>query len=298
MNAISKINLPVVTPGVYDMDSEIYHADPCETPSLSAGMVNEILVAPARCFANSRRLNPDWEEPEGQDRFTIGTVRHVMFLEPHQFDQKVAVIQFDDYRSGAAKAARDAARDAGKTPILAKHMDKVREARKAFLDNAFTTAAFRGGKFEQSMFWRHPTYGFWCRARPDFMADAMTHMNDYKATTDANPEKFGKHAYDLGYHRRAAWYLEGAAILFGKQPDHYWFCNQETKAPYLTSVVELDLMALDAGRMENDRAAWLFDRCLKTGDWYGYRHRESMDRDRAFQVGLPPYAYMQIDQRV
>lgn len=298
MNAIPKIKAPITEPGIYDMDAETYHADPCDTPSLSAGMINELLIAPARCFANSRRLNPDWEEPEGQDKFTIGSVSHIMFLEPGLFDQKVAVIQFDDWRSGAAKSLRDVAKSSGKTPILAKHMEKIKAARKAFLANEFTAAAFAGGKFEQSMFWRHPRYGFWCRARPDFLHDGIGHMNDYKATGDANPERFGKHAYDLGYHRRAAWYLEGAAVLFGKRPDHYWFCNQETKAPYLTSVVELDLMALDAGRMENERAALLFDRCLQTGDWYGYRHRDHLDRDRAFQVGLPVYAYTQIDQRI
>lgn len=287
----------ITAPGVYELDAETYHRDPCPEPSLSAGMINDLLVAPAKCFANSRRLNPDYEAPEGQDKFSIGTVSHLMFLEPELFETKVEVCDYADWRSGKAQAQRDAAREEGKTPILAKQMKQVLAARKAFFANPFTARAFTGGKAEQSLFWRHPVYGFWCRCRPDYMADDGRHLNDYKATASANPDRFGKHAYDMGYHRRAAWYLEGAAILLGKRPDHYWFCNQETKPPFLTSVVELDIEALEAGKVENDKAARIFAGCLQSGDWYGYRHPHDLTRDLAFQVGLPAWAYMTIDAR-
>lgn len=288
----------ITEPGIYEMTSEQYHADPCQTPSLSAGMINDILLAPAKCWQNSRRLNPEYEDDkEGAERFTIGSVAHVLYLEPEKFDAKVIVIDAPDWRSKAAKETRDDARASGMTAILAHHMEKVQAARRAFQGNHFTNAAFQHGKTEQSMFWLHPTYKFWCRARPDFIANAGTHLNDFKATANANPEEFGRHAYGLGYHRRAAWYLEGFEAVTGKQPDHYWFCNQEVKAPYLSSIVELDMSALEAGRVENDRAAKLFIRCLERNDWYGYRHKDQPDKDLAFQVGLPAYAYMQIDGR-
>lgn len=282
-------------PGIYEMDSDAYHADPCETPSLSAGMINDLLLAPALCYHKSSRLNPAYEEEETPDKFSLGTVRHIMFLEPHTFAEKVVVCDFADWRKDAAKAMKAAAKAEGKTPILVAHMEKVHAARKAFLANPFVAEAFAQGRFEQSMFWRHPRHGFWCRCRPDFMSDSGTHFNDYKATVSADPSRFGKHAYDMGYHRRAAWYLEGAEILLGKRPKHYWFINQETKAPYLTSVIELDMQAIDAGQEENDRAAAIFARCLSTGDWHGYRHPSDQSADRAFQVGLPTYAYMKIE---
>ncbi len=295
MNAITR---PViVAPGIYDMPAAAYHADPADTPSLSAGMITDLLNAPARCRHNSQRLNPDWEEPEAEEKFSLGTVAHILFLEPHLFNERVSVIGADSWRGADAKARRDAARAAGKTPILEKHSVAVWGARKAFFANEFTAKAFSDGLFEQSMFWRHPAYGFWCRARPDFLAETGRHLCDYKATKDANPERFGKHAYSMGYHRRAAWYLDGAAILLGKEPDHYWFCNQETDAPHLTAVCELDLSALEAGRAENERACAVFDRCLRTGEWPGYRHRADPSRDLAFQVGLPVWAYQQLEQR-
>ena len=101
----------------------------------------------------------------------------------------------------------------------------------------------------------------------------------------------------MNYHRRAAWYLEGYRILFGERLSHYWFINQEIKPPYLPSVVELDMSALEAGHVENERAAKIFNACLTHGDWYGYRHKNEPSRDLAFQVGLPTYAYLQIDGR-
>lgn len=295
MNALTPARITI--PGFYQMESEAYHADPCDTPSLSAGMINDLLSAPAKCRENSRRLNPNYEEPDSQDKFTIGTVSHLMFLEPHLFNERVEVCDFDDWRGGKAKAAREIARQQGKTPILAKHMDKITAARASFMAHPFTKNAFAAGQFEQSLFWRHPVYGFWCRCRPDFIADSLGHLCDYKATANADPQQFGKHAYAMGYYRRAAWYLDGAEVVYGKRPDHYWFVSQETRAPYLTAVVELDMQALDAGRAENDRAAELFDRCLQTGDWFGYRHPHDQTRDLAFQVGLPTWAYMHIDER-
>lgn len=287
----------ITKPGIYDIPAGIYHADPCETPSLSAGMINDMLMAPAKCFYNSRRLNPDYEEPDTEDRFTLGSVRHVMFLEPHLFEAKVAVIDFDDWRSKDAKTLKAMAIAAGQTPILKKHFDKVRLAREAFFKNQFTADAFKGGLFEQSLFWQDAGTGIWCRARPDCIHASGRHIIDYKVTTDANPWTFGRHAYNLGYHRRAAWYLDGATEAMGVTPQHYWFVNQEAKAPYLTSVVELDMLALEAGRAENRKAATLFHMCLRTGDWFGFRHPDKLDRDLAFRVGLPNYAMAQIDER-
>lgn len=288
----------ITDPGIYDLDGDTYHADPAPTPSLSAGMINDLLEAPAKCFYNSQRLNPDYDAPDTADKFTIGTVSHVIFLEPHLFDQRVVVADFDDWRKNEAKALRTTAKAAGKVAILTKHMDQVRAARSAFMANSFVRDAFTNGQFEKSLFWRHPVHGFWCRARPDFMADSLTHLCDYKATANANPEQFGRHAYNMGYHRRAAWYLEGIRAIFGKQASHYWFVSQETKPPYLTAVCELDWQALEAGQDENNHAAGIFAQCLETEDWYGYRGSTHLGADRAFRVPMPTYAYMQIDQRL
>jgi len=300
MNTHLLIPSVISEPGVYDLPSDLYHSDPCDTPSLSAGMINELLKAPAKCMLNSKRLNPNWEEPEKQEKFSIGSVAHIIFLEPHLFEEKVCVVRAytkdgkpsDTWATQDAKDQAAAARRLGQTPILAKDMETVLAARAAFQANSFIRTAFDGGTFEQSMFWRHPRYGFWCRARPDFIKDGWRHLNDYKATANADPEEFGRHAFNMGYHRRAAWYLEGAEEITGARPDHYWFVNQETKAPYLPAVVELDEESINIGREENEKAAEIFSKCLASGEWYGYRDPQTRDRDTAFRRRLPNWAFM------
>jgi len=296
----------IIAPGIFQIPHDIYHADPAPEPSLSAGMISALLSAPAKCRETSPRLNPGFERPEADEsKFSIGSVSHIMVLEPHLLAERVTVVEAytkdgkpsDSWATADAKNQRAAAIQAGRVPILAKDMAKVTAARDALAANSFAARAFVGGKFEQSMFWRHPRYGFWCRARPDFIADSGAHLCDYKATHNADPAEFGAHAARMGYHRRAAWYLEGAEILLGRRPDHYWFINQETKPPYLPAVVELDLNAIEAGQAENDLAAHLFAHCLESGDWFGYRNLSDIKVDTAFRVSLPPWAHMRIDQR-
>ncbi|MGI4942844.1 MAG: PD-(D/E)XK nuclease-like domain-containing protein, partial [Janthinobacterium lividum] len=303
---MSEVHLPTTTApalritelGLYDMPADVYHADACPEPSLSAGMIGDLLTAPAKCWDASPRLNPAWEPPEGQEKFTIGTVSHLVHLEPEKLADAVVVVEARDWKGKAAQAARTEAADAGKIAILAKHMRDVLAARRAFLASPLTRGAFTGGKAEQSLFWRHPRYGFWCRCRPDYLADSRAYMADYKATANADPRQFGKHAYQMGYHRRAAWYAEGARAVLGVRSIRYLFCNQETKRPFLTSVVELDLNALEAGQAENDAAAAIFDRCLRTGEWPGYRSPATPDRDTSFVEALPTWALMQSDNRL
>lgn len=285
-------------PGCYDIPEEEYHRDPCPTPSLSAGMIDLMLQAPKKCWYASSRLNPNWQAPEDEAKFSIGKVTHIIHLEPAKLKEKVLIVDAADWRTKDAKAARADAQKNGMTAILAHQMEAIHEARAAFQANEFVSNAFKNGQAEQSLFWLHPTLRIWCRARPDFISDARTHLCDHKATADANPENFGRHAFQMNYHRRAAWYLQGAREVFGVDFQHYWFTNQETKPPYLMSVVELDMSALEAGRLENERAARLFAKCLERNDWYGYRHKDQPDRDLAFQVGLPNWAYMQIDGRI
>jgi hypothetical protein len=287
------MNDDITIPRICRISADDYHRDPAQTPSLSAGMIDHLLVAPALCYHRSRRLNPDFVEPEGQEKFSIGTVSHLIHLEPERFADAVVVVDAADWRTKAAQEARKAAQQAGKTAVLDSQMQRILAARSALLRHPIAASAFTGGAPELSMFWQHPEHGFWCRARPDYLAEGGAYLADYKATANADPRRFDKHACDMGYHRRAAWYLDGARILLGEEPAHYWFVNQEVAPPHLVSVCELDADALEIGRIENARACALFARCLESGDWFGYRHADDDSHDRSFTVSLPRWKVYQ-----
>ena len=302
MNAISNL---ITKPGIYDVPAEVYHADRLlPEPSLSAGMINYLIEeCPRICWHNSQRLNPNFEVSESTT-FDIGTAAHLIYLEPHLFNEKTVIINADDYRGGDAKKQRDLARAEGKTPLLTKHAEQIFAMRDEFFDNDFVRDVFlkSGGKSEQSVFFKIPeTNNRWGRCRPDWVPDHAEWMMDYKTDTTANPDGFGRKSFDMGYYRRAAWYLDGYALATGIQPEHYWFVVQSKKAPFLVTAIELDFHDLDAGREENRRAALIFDRCLTAGtdkkSWPGYRHPQSPERDTAFRVSMPGWAHQKVLER-
>ena len=89
---------------------------------------------------------------------------------------------------------------------------------------------------------------------------------------------------------------DGAEAVIGRRPDEYWFVVVEKEPPYLVSVVAFDEAALEWGRMVNRRACELFARSIERGDWPGYRD-PTMTHDRAFRIGLPPWAIFQLQDR-
>jgi len=301
---MNEMSAPIITtPGiVHDMPAEVYHADPCPAPSLSAGGVDTMLdECPARWWWGNRRLNPAWEATE-TTAFSIGKAAHIVFLEPGLFESTVCVIEADDYRTKAAKAARDEAIVAGQIPLLPDQHQQILDMRDSLFANSFARAALElPGRSEVSAFWRDPVTDVWCRLRADRVPDDQSYLIDYKTAIDANPLNFGRAADNLRYYRRAAWYLDGWQLATGNEPKHYWFVVQEKAPPYLVSVIELDSFALEAGRQENREALDLFARCLERGThraaWPGYRRRDSLDQDAAFRVGIPHYAHQRILDR-
>ena len=55
------------------------------------------------------------------------------------------------------------------------------------------------------------------------------------------------------------------------------------------SVCAFDIKAIEFGRMINRRGIDLFEQCMRTQDWHGYRE-PGANRDRAFRVSLPVWA--------
>lgn len=292
----------ITKPGAYDIPADEYHADPCPTPSISAGNIHTLATGcPKELWQAHPRLNLDREE-EDKLTFDIGKAAHLIYLEPHLFDAAVMIIDADDYRGGAARGLRDAARGAGKIPLLAKHADQVREMRAAFEEYPIASGAFRGGKAEQSAFWQDENTGVWCRIRPDYVVDGGRYLVDFKTDASANPDDLSRKAFDMGWYSRAAFYLDGWQAATGVTPEEYWFVVQCKKAPYIVTVVKLGMYDLDAGRDECRRQIDTFAKCLAAGTerkhWPAYRPHTSPDRDAPFVVNMPGWAHSKIYERL
>src|SRR5262245_291549 len=154
-------------PGVYDLSSEDYHRDPCPEPSLSSSIAKLLVNStPLHAWTAHPRLNPDFIRDEAE-KFDIGKACHSLIL--HNV-QSFEIIDAEDWRTKEARAKRDAARNAGKIPLLTEQWVRVaamaHAARIQLNRHREASDAFTNGTPEQTLIWREgPT---WCRSRLDW----------------------------------------------------------------------------------------------------------------------------------
>lgn len=295
MNAIVD-RTKVPGPGIYALSAEAYHAQPAPGPALgSSGAVAIMRHCPARYWWDSS-LNPMQPEDD-ESKLEFGKAAHIAMLEPDRWADSVVIVQADSWRTKAAQEARDAARAEGKTPLLPDAATKIVQMRAAIDAHPIASKAFVAGEAERSIIWQDRATGSWCKARPDFMPDHRNYLIDYKTVVSAHPRAFERHAFDMGYHQQAAWYLDGLAAVAGKRAHEYWFVCQEREPPFLVSVCRLAGDAVEWGAKLNRRALEIFAECVATNEWPGYRDPSRPDADRAFDIGLPAYAAFQLAER-
>jgi hypothetical protein len=234
--------------------------------------------------------------PEAKTDFDIGVAAHLAVLEPERQVDSIVLIEAGDYRTTKAHEARDAARAAGKVPLLPYQFDIVRAIAGSIRAHPIASEAFRGGEAEVTLIWSDSETGIPCKARPDYLPHDGRWLVDLKTALSANPRSWRDQAYRLGYHARAAWYLDGAEAVLGKIPEEYWFVIVEKEPPYLVSVVSFDADGLAWGRIANRKACERFAVSAAANDWPGYRE-PGQNHDRAFRIGLPAWALYQLQDR-
>lgn len=295
-------------PGVYEMTAETYHGLCTPAPAISAGFAWKLdHGGPARAWFDSP-MNPAFE-PQDNTAFDIGRAAHLMFLESDLFDGAIQVVRgftkdgkpSAGYSSQDAKDQRIAAREAGKTPLLPDELDMILQMRAA-MNNAMpdlpfmTAPAFArnglgGGKAEQSYFWQDRETGVWCKSRPDYVRPFSKNQDvlvDYK--TMAPADDLSRYAFSMGWHTRAAWYIDGHRNLTGRDA-LYWYIAQEKAAPHFVTVAKMDERAIEWGAKVNRRAIRIFADCLASGKW-PTKHADTVT------IELPRWAEMGLQDRM
>lgn len=255
------------------VSAQEYHADPCVTPSLSASIAHILCTgSPAHARMAHPRLNPDYRSKETA-HFDLGTAAHALLLEGRD---AVAVIDADDWRTKAAKEARDEAREAGKIPLLEAQFYDVR----AMVGSAHEQLArfdgivpfFVDGKPEQPIAWQEKG-GVRCRSLIDWLHDDYRTIDDYKTTSrSANPEQWTRSLFSFGGDIQAAFYRRGVKAVFGREPE-FRFVVQETFPPYALSVIGVGPDVLLMADKKIDYALSVWKRCLEDDHWPGYPQR-------------------------
>lgn len=220
------------------------------------------------------------ENPIHKDVFDLGTAIHSIVLE--QDESNIVEVDADSWRTKAAREAKEAAREEGKVPLLAKDLELARAIGKAVMRDPDAAAMLTGHVAERSVFWEED--GLELKCRPDALNHGL--IADLKSIISADPNTFGKTAADLGYYMSAAHYQDGMEQATGERMP-FLFILAEKTAPYLPAVVELDEEALEYGRRMNARAKRIYRRCLETDEWPGYAPRG--------RISLPVWAINRMD---
>lgn len=117
---------------------------------------------------------------------------------------------------------------------------------------------------EASIVWTDRETRVVCRCRLDVLTEWC--VADLKTTASVNPKQFSAAAYRFGYHRQAAWYLDGYRALYGDSMP-FVFVAVEKKPPFTCAVFELDAEFIRQGQDENRAALRKFADCQRRDSW-------------------------------
>ena len=257
------------------MNAEDYRADKeSKEPSLNASIC-KILCAqsPLHAWIAHPRLNPNYQ-PDHPREFDLGNAAHHVLFEGRD---KLAVIAADDWRTKAAREARDAAINEGKLPLLMKEEETVsrmvERAQFAWDDCPdFEGYYIREGSAEETIMWREEETHF--RARLDWLSNDRRLIVDYKTTrASAQPEAWLRTGLDQGADVQAALYLRAVK----EDQARFVFLVQEAAHPYCCSFIGASPSFLELGAWKVERAIKLWRECLSKGvqreNWPGYDPR-------------------------
>ena len=187
-----------------------------------------------------------------------GTLIHLRVLEPARFDSVVGV--WDESRNTKAfKAVKDDKEywlTSEKKDALDVIDDNIRnhpEASMILNDTEKEVVLTWDGKYGAA------------KARLDALS-YTPFIADIKSTTIIEPARFQTHAFKMGMHLSAGWYVEGLEAN-GYDSAPFYLIVVESRAPYDVVVYEMDESLIAMGREEAVKLATLYKCCM--GSYHG-----------------------------
>lgn len=262
--------MTIAKPGIYDIPAERYHSDPVEVPSLSCSIAKKLArQSPMHAHHCHPRLGGSGDvKPTAA--MIDGTILHTLLLGK---GADIVPIEADNFMGKAAKAARDEALAAGKTPILAHKLEALHEAarvaRKQIEEHEDGRLLFAPGKPEQVMVWQEGET--WFRSMVDWKLDDLSMpLVDLKGTgLSGAPEDWQRRLIEE-YAFQDAFYARGFKAIHGITPPPMMFVVVEFDAPFGVSVMSPAPSLRHIASAEVDRAITVWRHCMETNHWPGY----------------------------
>jgi hypothetical protein len=264
--------LKITKPGIYRGVTEAdYRADPTPTPSLTQSAVKILLErSPKHAWTGNQRLNPQFE-PDDDPKFDVGNAAHRLVLGR---GKDFEIVQASDWRSKAAKDAREAAAEQGKIGILQDQFEQACQMNLALtqqLAKHEDSDAFTDGDAEVMIAWEEN--GVWFRALIDWLHTDLCTVDDYKSSgMSMASHVLGMRAEAAGWHIQAAFIERGLDILDPRNAGRrlFRFVGQETAKPHAINVMHMNEYWLTMGRKKVETGAAIWRACIASNNWPAY----------------------------
>lgn len=256
-----------------DVPRDEYDADPCPSPSLTQSIAKIILD---RSLAHARlahpRLNPAFERND-DPKYDVGNVAHALMLGR---GREIEVVIADDWRTKAAKEAREAAIQRGRIAVLARHYeaasDMVQAAARQLGDRGYDEDWNPAAAAAEVMAVADDA-GVWLRSLIDWLPYHARRVWDYKTTAlSAAPWELSRRIVADGWDVQAAFHER---ILDLVDPDNagrreHLFCVQEDRPPYALTVARMSEAVMTMGRRKVQRARDAWAAAMSNNHWPAY----------------------------
>lgn len=234
-----------------DIDEGLYHADPL---SISSSQAKTLLYDGPAALKNPKPFG-------NADALDIGSVVHALVLGVGEYE----VIDFPDYRTKAAREARDRVRAAGGTPVIPRDLAWAKAMRGSVYSHPVAAEILAEGRPEVSLWATDPATGVLMRGRIDWLRGGA---NCDLKTSAGLPwaEAFLGTVMRYNYGFQAGWYAK-LLWLNGIDPERPRWIAVTKREPYEVEVLQPSQDLIDYSMAEVDRALALYAQCLEDDEW-------------------------------
>lgn len=261
-----ELNASIINISDADYYADKYGPVPNLHYSTAAKLVNQ---SPLHAHASHARLGGQKSDPTSAT--DDGTVMHSLLLEA---GAGLEVVHADNYQTKAAKEARDAARAAGKTPVIAHRLEELMTAAEAIRHRMREEfGVVLDGQSEVPVWWREATQlgPISCLAKLDHLK--VPDIFDLKTTSgEVSVDACQRRIYDHGYDIQAAAYTSAVEKVHPELAGRvrFVFLFVELDPPYAVTPLIPSGTLKQLGEQRWRRACETWARCLTLNKWPGH----------------------------
>lgn len=214
-----------------------------------------------------------FENPkEETEAMLLGRATHSFLLEPERFNKEYFIAPHEvnlTTNKGKEAWADFEIAALGRQIIRYKHAQKLYGMAEKLEAIPEFKKLLDGSQVELSLFWKDHETQIMCKGRPDLWNPTTQILGDLKTTENASYNSFTRTIENLGYYKKAAWYMRGMEIL-GKKVEEYIFIAVESEPPHECSLYCLDKDSIRLGYLECEQMLKKYSCCKTTDLWPGY----------------------------